>query len=71
MFYQQLKNFCWKIITVFDAVVTEWGKRPIMGRISSELSDFTIITSDNLVENPETIIEEIESGVIEIIMKNH
>ena len=36
-----------------------------MGRISSELSDFTIITSDNpRSENPETIIEEIESGVI-------
>lgn len=62
-----IKEFCTgKIITVFGCGGDrDRGKRPIMGRISSELSDFTIITSDNpRSENPETIIEEIESGVI-------
>lgn len=42
-------------------------KRPIMGRISGELADFTIITSDNpRSENPEEIIKEVESGIKEI-----
>jgi UDP-N-acetylmuramoyl-L-alanyl-D-glutamate--2,6-diaminopimelate ligase len=39
-------------------------KRPIMGRIASQLSTQVIFTSDNpRNENPQTIIEEIESGV--------
>lgn len=39
-------------------------KRPIMGRISGELSDVTIITSDNpRTENPDFIISEIEEGI--------
>ena len=38
-------------------------KRPVMGRIASDLADFTIITSDNpRRENPLTIIEEIRQG---------
>lgn len=41
-------------------------KRPMMGRISGELADFTIITSDNpRSEEPETIISEIEEGIKE------
>ena len=54
-----------KLISVFgcggnrDAL-----KRPIMGDISTRLADVTIITSDNpRLENPQEIIEEIESGV--------
>ncbi len=40
------------------------AKRPIMGRVSSELSDFSVVTSDNpRTENPEQIIREILSGV--------
>ncbi|MFN5325414.1 MAG: UDP-N-acetylmuramoyl-L-alanyl-D-glutamate--2,6-diaminopimelate ligase [Bacteroidota bacterium] len=40
------------------------SKRPVMGRIATELSDKVIFTSDNpRSENPETIIEEIRSGV--------
>lgn len=40
------------------------AKRPIMGRIGTELSDFAIITSDNpRTEEPEAIIEEILTGV--------
>jgi len=39
-------------------------KRPIMGRIGTELSDFAIITSDNpRTEDPEEIIREILAGV--------
>lgn len=39
-------------------------KRPKMGKISGELADFTIITSDNpRTEDPETIAREVESGI--------
>ena len=39
-------------------------KRPIMGRIGTELADFSIITSDNpRTEDPEAIIAEILTGV--------
>jgi UDP-N-acetylmuramoyl-L-alanyl-D-glutamate--2,6-diaminopimelate ligase len=39
-------------------------KRPVMGKIATELSDRVIITSDNpRFEKPETIIEEIKSGI--------
>jgi UDP-N-acetylmuramoyl-L-alanyl-D-glutamate--2,6-diaminopimelate ligase len=41
------------------------GKRPIMGRVASELSDLTIVTSDNpRTEEPLAIIEEIMGGVV-------
>jgi UDP-N-acetylmuramoyl-L-alanyl-D-glutamate--2,6-diaminopimelate ligase len=40
------------------------GKRPVMGRIASELADVAIVTSDNpRNEEPEAIIEEILAGV--------
>ena len=40
------------------------AKRPIMGRIGTELSDFAIITSDNpRTEKPEAIIDDILEGV--------
>ncbi len=39
-------------------------KRPIMGRIASELSDFVIVTSDNpRTEDPQAIIDEILPGL--------
>ena len=39
-------------------------KRPIMGKIAADLSDFVIVTSDNpRTEKPEDIIEEILPGV--------
>ena len=41
------------------------GKRPIMGRVATELSDLTIVTSDNpRTEEPAAIIEEILGGVV-------
>uniref|UniRef100_A0A7C6A8W9 Mur ligase C-terminal domain-containing protein n=1 Tax=candidate division WOR-3 bacterium TaxID=2052148 RepID=A0A7C6A8W9_UNCW3 len=39
-------------------------KRPIMGRIATELADYVVITSDNpRDEDPLEIIEEIKSGI--------
>ncbi|MGB9814289.1 MAG: UDP-N-acetylmuramoyl-L-alanyl-D-glutamate--2,6-diaminopimelate ligase [Thermovenabulum sp.] len=55
-----------RIITVFGAGGDrDRAKRPKMGKIVSELSDYFIITSDNpRSEDPEKIIEDIEEGVI-------
>lgn len=40
------------------------GKRPIMGEISGNIADFTVITSDNpRKENPEGIVKQIEEGI--------
>jgi UDP-N-acetylmuramoyl-L-alanyl-D-glutamate--2,6-diaminopimelate ligase len=54
-----------RIITVFGCGGNrDRGKRPIMGRIASELSDITVVTSDNpRKENPGVIIDEIMAGV--------
>ena len=42
-------------------------KRPIMGKISAELADFTVITSDNSrFEKPEEIIAQIEEGARQV-----
>lgn len=42
-------------------------KRPIMGRIAAENSDFCIVTSDNpRYEDPYEIISEIEQGIIPV-----
>lgn len=54
-----------RLITVFgcggDRDAT---KRPIMGRISGELSDISIITSDNpRSENPNQILRDVERGL--------
>jgi UDP-N-acetylmuramoyl-L-alanyl-D-glutamate--2,6-diaminopimelate ligase len=40
------------------------GKRPLMGRIASELADVAIVTSDNpRSEDPQAIIDEVLTGV--------
>ncbi|CUS98537.1 UDP-N-acetylmuramoyl-L-alanyl-D-glutamate--2,6-diaminopimelate ligase [Candidatus Chrysopegis kryptomonas] len=54
-----------KLITVFGCGGDrDKTKRPIMGRISTEKSDITIITSDNpRFEDPEKIISDIVEGV--------
>lgn len=41
------------------------GKRPLMGRIASELADVVVVTSDNpRRENPDHIIDEILAGIL-------
>ncbi len=54
-----------KIISVFGCGGNrDTSKRPIMGKISAELADFSILTSDNpRLEKPELIIQDIEQGV--------
>lgn len=54
-----------RIITVFGCGGDrDKLKRPIMGKIVMELSDVTIVTSDNpRTEDPEKIIEDIEVGM--------
>jgi UDP-N-acetylmuramoyl-L-alanyl-D-glutamate--2,6-diaminopimelate ligase len=54
-----------RIITVFGCGGNrDRGKRPTMGRIASEMSDITIVTSDNpRKENPGAIIDEVMAGV--------
>jgi UDP-N-acetylmuramoyl-L-alanyl-D-glutamate--2,6-diaminopimelate ligase len=40
------------------------GKRPLMGRIATAISDYTVITSDNpRTELPEAIVADIVAGV--------
>ncbi|ADI01570.1 UDP-N-acetylmuramoyl-L-alanyl-D-glutamate--2,6-diaminopimelate ligase [Syntrophothermus lipocalidus] len=54
-----------RIITVFGCGGDrDRGKRPLMGKIAAECSDFSIITSDNpRSEDPLAIIEDIVTGV--------
>jgi UDP-N-acetylmuramoyl-L-alanyl-D-glutamate--2,6-diaminopimelate ligase len=54
-----------KVICVFGCGGDrDRGKRPIMGRIASELADVAIVTSDNpRTEDPQAIIDEILEGV--------
>ena len=61
-----VKGFCnGRLIAVFgcggdrDPI-----KRPIMGRIATEIADYTVVTSDNpRTENPAKIIEDIAKGI--------
>lgn len=54
-----------RIITVFGCGGDrDRTKRPVMGKIAAEHSDYVIVTSDNpRSENPESIISEIEKGL--------
>ena len=58
-----------RIITLFGCGGDrDRGKRPLMGRAAIELSDFVIVTSDNpRTEDPNIIIEEVESGIKEAL----
>jgi UDP-N-acetylmuramoyl-L-alanyl-D-glutamate--2,6-diaminopimelate ligase len=55
-----------RLITVFGCGgERDKGKRPLMGRISSKESDYTIVTSDNpRSEDPLAIIEDIKKGLV-------
>lgn len=54
-----------RIVTLFGCGGDrDASKRPIMGKIAGELSDFCIVTSDNpRTEDPEKIIEQVVEGV--------
>ncbi len=54
-----------RIITVFGCVGNgDRDKRPIMGQIATDLSDYVIITTDNPKnEDPQEIINDIKSGI--------
>lgn len=54
-----------QVITVFGCGGNrDRGKRPLMGRIASEKSDFVVITSDNpRFEDPDEIIKDITMGI--------
>lgn len=60
-----------RIITVFGCGGDrDRLKRPLMGRTATELSDMTIVTSDNpRMENPLSIISEIEEGIDKTAVK--
>ncbi|MDH2904121.1 MAG: UDP-N-acetylmuramoyl-L-alanyl-D-glutamate--2,6-diaminopimelate ligase [Actinomycetota bacterium] len=55
-----------RIVTVFGCGgERDTAKRPVMGRVASELSDVTIVTSDNpRHESPDAIIDDIVAGVV-------
>lgn len=55
-----------RVISVFGCGGNrDKGKRPIMGQISGNIADFTIVTSDNpRSEEPEEIVKEIEEGIV-------
>ena len=54
-----------RIVTLFGCGGDrDASKRPIMGKIAGELSDFCIVTSDNpRTEDPEKIIKQVVEGV--------
>jgi UDP-N-acetylmuramoyl-L-alanyl-D-glutamate--2,6-diaminopimelate ligase len=56
-----------RVITLFGCGgEKDKGKRPIMGRIAGELSDYCILTSDNpRTEPPGEIIKQVEMGLKE------
>lgn len=61
-----------RIITVFGCGGDrDRGKRPLMGKAAIELSDYVIVTSDNpRTEDPQKIIEDIESGIRDAMNSN-
>jgi UDP-N-acetylmuramoyl-L-alanyl-D-glutamate--2,6-diaminopimelate ligase len=64
---ETLKRLCsGRLITVFGCGGDrDRAKRPVMGKIASELADLTIITSDNpRREDPASIMEEIRRGFV-------
>ncbi|HOO71782.1 MAG TPA: UDP-N-acetylmuramoyl-L-alanyl-D-glutamate--2,6-diaminopimelate ligase [Spirochaetota bacterium] len=57
-----------RIITVFGCGGDrDKTKRPVMGKIASDYSDYVVVTSDNpRKEDPDAIIEDIVSGIVRV-----
>ena len=56
-----------RIITVFGCGGDrDKGKRPLMGRIAAQYSDYVIVTSDNpRSENPAAIVADVVQGIVD------
>jgi UDP-N-acetylmuramoyl-L-alanyl-D-glutamate--2,6-diaminopimelate ligase len=63
---RSLRPFYSRVICVFGCGgESDRIKRPLMGRISGNLADLTILTTDNpKTEDPERILDEIEAGLL-------
>lgn len=62
-----------RVITVFGCGGDrDRGKRPIMGKIAAQYSDYVYVTSDNpRTENPDHILLDIEPGLVELGFPEH
>jgi len=62
-----------RIITVFGCGGDrDSGKRPIMGRIAAEMSDLSIVTSDNpRTEDPHFIMKQIKEGILPLGIREY
>lgn len=71
---KSIQSYCkGKIIVVFGCGGDrDAAKRPIMGEIAAKNADFLVVTSDNpRTENPEKIVDEIETGILKIKSKSY
>jgi len=62
---EALRPYYHRVLTVFGCGgESDRSKRPVMGRIAGELSDYVIVTSDNpKSEDPEEIIAQVVAGL--------
>ena len=62
-----------RIITVFGCGgARDRTKRPLMGKVAVEMSDFVFVTSDNpRTEDPNVIVLDIESGIKRVYRTNY